>query len=341
MRIAIQALILLIVCGPLAAQSTSASGPDDNLARARAALERDHADEALAILQPMAAAQPPADGVFHELGLVYYRTGKLAEAQNAFDQAIKQNSADKESVQMEGLVLYRMGQPAAAIPYLERVKQWMPGANTDATHVLGLCYLNARRYDDARTAFAAQFGEAPDSGAAHLLLATMLRHANLAELAAVEARKAVELSPNLPLAHFMLGEVALFKSDVDQAIAEFEQERRINPDYAPLYDRLGDAYLHVGKLEDAQQALTKAIALDTSLTGAFTKMGKLLLSKQDTQTALLYLKHAEKMDPQDFTIHTLLSQAYHHVGLNDDARRESALASQIHSENQLKLSPDK
>ena len=85
----------------------------------------------------------------------------------------------------------------------------MPGANTDATYVLGLCYLNARRYDEARTSFAAQFGVAPDSGAAYLLLGTMLRHANLPELAAQQAQKALELTPNLPLAHFMLGEIAL------------------------------------------------------------------------------------------------------------------------------------
>ena len=40
---------------------------------------------------------------------------------------------------MRGLTLYRLGQPAAAIPYLERVRQWMPNANADANHVLGLC----------------------------------------------------------------------------------------------------------------------------------------------------------------------------------------------------------
>jgi len=139
----------------------------------------------------------------------------------------------------------------------------------------------------------------------------------------------------------MLGEVALYKSNIDLAISEFEAERLLNPDYAPVYDRLGDAYLRVEKLDEAQQALTKAIALDTSLTGAFIKMGKVLMHRQDTQTAIMYLKHAEKMDPEDFTTHTLLSQAYHRVGLDDDAKREAALGSKIHADNQLKLYPDK
>ena len=58
----------------------------------------------------------------------------------------------------------------------------------------------------------------------------MLMRANLPELAADQARKALQLSPNLPLAHFLLGEVYLFKSDVDHAMEEFEQERTLNPE---------------------------------------------------------------------------------------------------------------
>jgi|ERR1035437_2154493 tetratricopeptide (TPR) repeat protein len=341
MRTIAFATLLLAVSSQLAPQTPPVSTPEEKLAQAHQALERDKPDDAIVILQSLAAAQPPMKGVQHELGIVYYRTGKLVEAQHAFSQAIEQDAADQESVQMLGLVLYRLGQPAAAIPYLERVRQWMPQSNADATYVLGLCYLNARRYDDARTSFAAQYGVAPDSAAAYLLLGTMLRHANLPELAAVQAQKAIEISPNLPMAHFMLGEVALFKSNVDQALIEFEAERRLNPNYAPVYDRLGDTYLRTDKLEAAQQELAKAIALDTTITGAFIKMGKVLLRRQDTQTGIMYLKHAEKMDPNDFTIHTLLSQAYHKIGREEEAKQESALASKIHVDNQLKLSPDK
>jgi tetratricopeptide (TPR) repeat protein len=337
MRILISAILLLALISPLAAQQPLPPAPEDTLKKAQEALEHDRPDEALAILQPLMTAQPAVKGLQHELGLIYYRTSKLVDAKNAFAQAIEQDASDKESVQMEGLVLYRLGQPDAAIPYLERVKQWMPGANADATYVLGLCYLNARRYDDARASFAAQYGLAPDSAGAYLLLGTMLRHANLPELAAVQAQKALDITPSLPLAHFMLGEVALFKSNIDAAISEFDAERRINPDFAPVYDRLGDAYMRVDKLDEAQQALTKAIALDTTLTGAFTKMGKVLLRRQDTQTAIMYLKHAEKMDPDDFTVHTLLSQAYHRTGQDDLARQENAQASKIHADNQLKL----
>ena len=238
-----------------------------------------------------------------------------------------------------GLTLYRLGRPADAIPFLERVRQWTPNANADANHVLGLCYMNARRYDDARGAFAAQYHVATDSAAAYLLTGSMLMQADLPELAAQDAHKALEISPQLPQAHFMLGEVYLYKSDVAHALEEFEQERAINPVSSAVYDRLGDVYTRTGQYQQAEEALTRAISLDVSSTGPFIQMGKVFLRRNDPQSAAIYLQHAEKMDPANYITHTLLGQAYRGLGKEEDAKRELDIASQIHASSQLKLQP--
>jgi tetratricopeptide (TPR) repeat protein len=339
MRCPMMALLLFAAVSVLDTQTPSAPSANDDVARAHEALQHDHPDDAIAILKKLAATQSPLKGVERELGLAYYRTGKLIDARDAFAQAMKEDGQDIEAVQMEGLTLYRLGQPAAAIPYLERVRQWTPDAGTDANYVLGLCYVNANRYDDARKAFAAQFGEPPDSGAAWLTLATMLNHANLPRQAATQAQKALEISPDLPLAHLLLGEVALLDSNIDEAIQQFEAERRINPNYAPVYERLGDAYLRVNRLDEAQQSLTRALSLDMSSTGPFILMGRVLLRKQEAQTAIMYLKHAEKMDPSNYITHASLAQAYRLAGEPEEAKRENQLAAQNHLNNELKLEP--
>ncbi|MGC2636563.1 MAG: tetratricopeptide repeat protein [Acidobacteriaceae bacterium] len=329
---------LLFSLSLLAAQSTPAPAPaaGGSLAQAQQALDHDHVDDALAILKQM---PPSAKGVQHALGLAWYRTGKLVEARDAFNAAIQQDPQDVESVQMEGLTLYRLGQPAAAIPFLERVRQWTPNAGTDANYVLGLCYLNANRYDDARKAFAAQFGEDPNSGSAWLLLATMLQHDNLPRQAAVEAQKALDADPQLPLAHFLLGQVALLDSNIDLALKEFQAEQRINPGYAAVYERLGDAYLRTSQLDLAQQSLTKALSLDMSSTGPFILMGRVLLRRQDARTAIMYLQHAEKMDPANYVTHASLAQAYRMSGQEDEAKRENELAAKSHLGNESGLGP--
>jgi predicted Zn-dependent protease len=335
--------LFLFAISPIAWSQTTATVPPEtpqqSLARAHSLLQQGNVTEAMTVLQQLANIQPPVKGLQHEFGIAYYRTGKLVEAQKAFAAAIEEDPSDEESVQMEGLTLYRMGQPAKAIAYLERVRQWMPNANADSNYVLGLCYLNAQRYDDARTAFAKEFDVDPGTASAYLLLGDMLMRANLPEIAAEEAHKALQLDPNLPLAHFMLGEIFLDKSDVEHATEEFEQERRLNPGYAPTYDRLGDLYTRIGKLQEAQEALTKAISLDTSSTGPFIQMGKVLLHRDDPATAIMYLRHAEKMDPSNFITHTLLAQAYRKTGQEDESKRETDLASKIHADNQLKLQP--
>ena len=96
------------------------------------------AQESIAALQQLAAQLPPGERRKPRPGIAYYRAGKLIDADHCFEIAMAEDPADLESVQMRGLTLYRLGQPAAAIPFLERVRQWMPNANADANHVLGL-----------------------------------------------------------------------------------------------------------------------------------------------------------------------------------------------------------
>src|ERR1039458_6939346 len=96
-------LFFLIVPSFMAAQTPPVPALPEDVTKAHEALERDRPEEAIAILQKLAAAAVPVKGAQHELGLAYYRTGKLVEAKEAFALAIQQDSADKESVQMEGL----------------------------------------------------------------------------------------------------------------------------------------------------------------------------------------------------------------------------------------------
>ena len=113
---------------------------EETLKAAQQKLEHGQPQEAIAMLEKLAASGA-AKGVQHELGIAYYRTGKLISAEQAFGRAIEEDSNDIESVQMRGLTLYRLGRPAAAIPFLERVRQWTPNANADANYVLGLVLL--------------------------------------------------------------------------------------------------------------------------------------------------------------------------------------------------------
>lgn len=279
-------------------------------------------DKAMAMLDQLAAQTPEPAGVERLRGMIFYQREQLPKAIDAFTKAAQQDPDDRESIEMEGVSLFRTGHSPEALPLLEKAHATVIRANIDPEYVLGLCYTDVQRYDDARHAFATQYGFAPDSAEAYLLAARLFLRREFATEAAVEARKALEINPTLPLAHQLLGEVALAKQDVAGAIRELEAERTINPLNGPMYDRLGDAYLRNGQYADAQQALNRAVLLEPGSTGPFILLGEVFLKLNQPIQALQYLTHAAKMDPSNYLTHNLLGQAYKATGQVEEANRE-------------------
>src|SRR6185437_6778554 len=228
---------------------------------AQAMAAKGRLDQAMNALDQLSAQTPVTAGVQRLRGMIFYQKDELPKAADAFQKAIAQDTSDRESMEMEGVTLFRLGRPQDALPYLEKAHTAVQNANVDPQYVLGLCYSDVARYDDARHAFAAQYGFPPDSPQAYLLAARLFLRRELKEQATAQAQKALELDPKLPLAHQLLGEAALARGDVQTAIQELEAERAINPLDGELYDRLGDAYLRAGQYEQAQQALNRAVLL--------------------------------------------------------------------------------
>jgi len=337
----LQSLVLFMVSfAPMDAQTVdghSSAGSAPNLVQLQQMIDRGHATDVLKQLDDMAAQHPAPPGVNRLRGLALYSQGHYPEADAAFANALQQDSHDEESIQMRGLTLFRLGRPTEAIPMLEQARGRTAQSKVDPNYVLALCYLDTRRYDDARHAFAFQYGFAPDSASAYLLAARMMLRREYVPVAQEFARKALELDPQLPLAHALLGEVALAGEHLDDAIAEFEKERIRNPLDGGVYDRLGDAYTRKGDYEKAQQALQQALLLEPNSTGPYILLGKVLLKRQDPVDAAMYLERAEKMDPANYMTHNLLGQAYRALGRADDASREMQLTQKTQSAAEPKL----
>src|SRR5579859_3942628 len=174
------------LCGMLStprnAVALGQAAPEQNsaltLASARALAGKGQLDQALAVLATLSKFDPEEPGVERLQGVILYQKEQLPEAEAAFARAVTQDADDRESLEMRGITLYRLGKPAEAIPLLERAhtmaavkprsqdrdlghpadggRSEVSGANqsvnADPQYVLGLCYTDAKRYDDARRA---------------------------------------------------------------------------------------------------------------------------------------------------------------------------------------------
>jgi predicted Zn-dependent protease len=325
----------------LPSSATASDGDAATIRELRRLLDTGHTDQVLQQINERKTRQPRIAGLSRTQGLALYAKGELKSADQAFAQALVEDPADLESAQMQALTLFRLGRPADAIPLLEsaRGKSVAPVANrkADPNYLLALCYMDTRRYDDARHAFAAQFGLPPDSASAYLLAARMLLRREYLPVAQSFAEQALKLQPSLPLAHALLGEIALAGNHLDEAIAQFEQERRTNPLEPSVYDRLGDAYNRAARYEDAQASLQQAVLLEPNSTGPYILLGKTMLKEGDAVAAVTYLERAAKMDPANYMTHNLLGQAYRTLGRADDATRETAVAQRLQTASEPKL----
>jgi tetratricopeptide (TPR) repeat protein len=323
---------LISVLVPLAALAQAAEGPSSpspaNTApatpfeTAQNLAAKGRLDQAMALLDQLTAQSPEPAGVERLRGIIFYQREDFARAIDAFAKASRQDPADHESVEMQGVSLFRVGRSAEALPLLEQAHATVVRANIDPEYVLGLCYADVQRYDDARHAFATQYGFAPDSAEAYLLAARLFLRRELAAQAAQEAHRALQINPALPLAHQLLAEVDLAKGDASAAIGELEAERKINPLDGLLYDRLGDAYLRSEQYDQAQQALNRAVLLEPNATAPYILLGETFLKLNQPIQALHYLDHAVKMDPSSYLTHNLLGQAYKATGQLEEANRE-------------------
>ncbi|MGB7727224.1 MAG: tetratricopeptide repeat protein, partial [Candidatus Acidiferrum sp.] len=234
-----------------------------------------------------------------------------------------------EAIQLMGLSLYLAGKPGEAIPYLEKVQTWYSRANVDASYILGVAYIQSKQYDHARAAFAKMYGVAPDSAAAYLFCARVLFRLDFGPVAEEYALKATALDPKLPLAHYLLGELYLYQSKIDQAISQLQQEIAINPGYANAYFKLADANMRLQKFDEAERLLERSIWLDANSTGPYILMGKVLEKKGETELAVRALQRAISMDPGNAMAHQLLGQAYRTLGQTADAERQLKEADEL------------
>jgi tetratricopeptide (TPR) repeat protein len=325
---ACHASVQLVASSPTSSSGASQS-TDSTFAESRRLLQQGKYDLAISQLQELLAKDPGLQGLSHEIGVAYYNKGDYIKAVGALQEALKEDPQDKEAVQLLGLSYYLSNRPADAIPLLEKVQGWYPRANVDASYILGLCYIHTKDYNHARQAFARMFDVPPESAASYLFTARMLLRQEFDPIAEEYAQKAIAMDPKLPMAHFFLGELHLYKSRVPQAINDFEQELALNPGHAATYYKLADAYSRVQKFDDAERLLQRSIWLDSTATGPYSLMGKVLEKKGEAELAVRTLQHALSMDPNNSITHHLLGQAYRDMGKSEDAERELKIAEQL------------
>jgi tetratricopeptide (TPR) repeat protein len=97
------------------------------------------------------------------------------------------------------------------------------------------------------------------------------------------------LTPEV-IEHAQAGSAALKDGHAEAAIAEFQKVIELQPQSAPGYANLGEAYFQKADYVSANNALEQALTLDPNLLGAHQTLGISLLIQGDAEGALPHLE---------------------------------------------------
>jgi tetratricopeptide (TPR) repeat protein len=114
------------------------------------------------------------------------------------------------------------------------------------------------QFNEALNAANALLRAHPDEGIlftlAGLIHAAMLQY----EPAIESLRRAIELKPDVPDSHHFLGNTLLQKGDTPEALGHFERAIELRPDYLEAHNKLCEGLERSNRLDELQQALTRA-----------------------------------------------------------------------------------
>jgi predicted Zn-dependent protease len=130
--------------------------------------------------------------------------------------------------------------------------------------------------------------------------------------------------PDLPGVHEAIGTSLLRSGKTDEALAEFESERQIQPHSASASTSVGQALLIAGKFDAAGKILQEALQMDRPPPEIYRLLGKIDLHRQNYQAAVSNLTRYLSSNKDDASAYYLLSRAYR--GLGDRDQMDRALA---------------
>lgn len=317
---------------PASVGNSSGEMVEQTVTTAQALLKKGDAAAAVGLLQTALQKNPNDTNVRFWIGKAFYAQGnyqKTIETLSVIaDKLPKDSSEQNQSVQMLGLSYYVSGRLAAAIPYFEKIIERLP-ENGEVAYALGVSYIQTREPEKSRATFAKLFKVSTNSAPAYLLNAKMHVRQQFEETAEIELRKALELDPKIPEARFVLGELAIYRAEIDKGIEFLKQEIALNPANAMAYYRLGEGLSRQLKWDEAVPPLQKSIWLNPFFSGPYIVLGKVYLKKQDLGNAENLLRRSTQIDPNNFGAHHLLAQVLQQAGRVAEAKAEFALAEKL------------
>ena len=140
---------------------------------------------------------------------------------------------------------------------------------------------------------------------------------------AIDAYKlAIRLDPNYAPAYGGLGDAYLNSGNSEQALVAYKEQVRLAPNDAQAQYDLGYFYNFMGRHGEAFAPLVKATSIDPTFAEAFYGIGYAYLRGADFEKSISFLKSAIRLKPDYAEAYYGLGQAYGKMGKSESANEQ-------------------
>jgi tetratricopeptide (TPR) repeat protein len=302
-------LLLILRCQPGVAQDGDAK---TRFEQGNDALRKGNATDAAHDFQEFLRLRPNSAEGYFNLGLALQSANRLDESLAALHKAASLQPGLHGVKMFSGIVNYKLNHLSAAREDLVSETRLEP-KNALGWMWLGVVEL-AQNHADAA---ASSLDKAAVLDPTNM---DILYHRARAHLLISQATYAAmfKINPDSWRVHEVLGQADAEAFRTDDAIGEFRLALRTAPHEPGLNEELGDACWTAGKLQDADDAYSAEIKIDSNDAIALYKLGSLRVTRGDAAGVPL-LEHALALDPT-------LSDAHYYLGKGNAALDKNDLA---------------
>ena len=273
-----------------------------------------------------------------------YLLGKLDQEADRVDDAIRRFKLVR-ALQSDYLAApINLGNLYLQLDRLQEAKQSFTEAaaidakNAAANYGLGQVALSERRYAEAATYFEQALEQLPGANRIHYSLAMAYRglgdtekvKTHLALQGTVGVRVADPLIDNLQKLiageriHLIRGKLALESKRYGEAVTEFQQALKANPESLDAHINYGGALTQTGDLRGAAAQFQDAIRIDPNSINAHYNLAVLLANENKYEEAITHLQAVLAINQNDFAARYLLAQQLVKANRLQDALAEFA-----------------
>ena len=168
----------------------------------------------------------------------YFDSGDYDKAKIEYLNVLRADPQNAAAIRRLGIIWYEQGAPLRAAPFLLKTRELVPD-DIDSRTKLGLVFLSAGQFEEARKEALAILERSPGNDAAMLLLVEASR--NQQDLDDAEQRLRSFNASDKAGFHLALAALALRKQDLASATSEVKQALSLDP-------RSVEAHLALAKL---------------------------------------------------------------------------------------------